>query len=139
MKKLVTTANAAAPGGPYSPALIANGFVFISGCTGHKPGPGRELVTSSFRDQVVQTCENVKALAEAAGAKLADCVRTTVYLSNMDDFDVMNEVFAEYFAPVGPTRTTVQVPLRGFDVEIDAIVALPDAGDPPTSRSHEDE
>lgn len=126
MKQLVTTPNAAAPGGPYSPALVANGFVFISGCTGHKPGPERELVTSSFHDQVVQTCENLAALAEAAGASLADCVRTTVYLSTMDDFDAMNEVFAQYFGPVGPTRTTVQVPLRGFDVEIDAILALPD-------------
>ncbi|MDR3359234.1 MAG: RidA family protein [Bifidobacteriaceae bacterium] len=129
MRRTVSSDSAAAPGGPYSPAVVSGGFAFISGCTPHKPGPAKELVTSSVRDQVVQAMENLKALAEAAGTNLSRAVRATVYLTSMDHFDTMNEVFAEYFGAAPPARTTVPVALRGFDVEIDAIVALPDLTD----------
>jgi reactive intermediate/imine deaminase len=125
MKQVVTTDSAAAPGGPYSQAVVANGFVFISGCTGHRPGPAKELVTSSFRDQVTQAFENLKALAEAAGASLSDAVKATVYLADMNDFAQMNTLFEQYFGQEGPTRTTVPVSLRGFEFEIDAILAVP--------------
>jgi len=127
MKKAVSSGNAAKPGGPYSPAVVSNGFAFISGCTPHKPGPDKELVNSSIRDQAIQVMENLSALADACGTSLANTVRTTVYLSDMAYFDDMNQVFGEYFGPVPPTRTTVPVALQGFDVEIDAIVAMPES------------
>lgn len=125
-KQAITTDKAATPGGPYSPAIISNGFVFLSGCTPHRPGPGRELVTTSFRAQAELAFDNLKALAEASGASLADAVRATVYISDWKYFGELNEVFGEYFGEVGPTRTTLPVVMAGFDIEIDAILALPD-------------
>ena len=126
MKKVITTDKAAAPGGPYSPAVIANGFAFLSGCTPHLPGPEKKVVEGDFRAQAVQAFENLKALAEASGASLADAVRAQVYITSMDHFPVMNEVFGEYFGENPPTRTTLPVALVGFDIEIDAILALPE-------------
>lgn len=126
-KQVVTTDKAATPGGPYSPAIISNGFVFLSGCTPHRPGPGRELVTTSFRAQAELALDNLQALAEAAGSSLADAVRTTVYISDWKYFGELNEVFGEYFGEHGPTRTTLPLPMAGFDIEVDAILALPDA------------
>lgn len=129
-KQVITTDKAHTVGGPYSPAIISHGFVFLSGRTPHRPGPDRELVTTSFRAQAELALDNLAALAEAAGSSLADAVRTTVYISDWKYFHELNEVFGEYFGENGPTRTTPPLPMAGFDIEVDAILALPDADAP---------
>jgi enamine deaminase RidA (YjgF/YER057c/UK114 family) len=82
-------------------------------------------VGESFADQVRQTFANLQANAEAAGTSLEHTIRYGVYLRSLDDFAEFNEVAKEFLTEPYPVRTTIEVALRGFDVEIDAIVAVP--------------
>lgn len=111
---------------PYSPAIEASGrLLFIAGQGPVDVSTGR-FVTDSFEQQVRLTLDNLKAVVEAGGGDLANAVKVTVYLQDMADFDEFNPIYAEYFPEPRPVRTTVQSGLNGFDIEIDAIVALDD-------------
>ena len=125
MKDAVMTPRAPKPIGPYSQAIKANGFVFLSGQVGLDVQSG-EIAGSDVRQQTERVLENLKAVLETAGASLHQVVKTTVFLKNMDDFPAMNETYARYFTSAPPARSTVEVSRlpKNALVEIDAIAAL---------------
>ena len=122
MKEIISTDNAPKAIGPYSQAVRANGFLFLSGQVALDPRTG-ELAGVSIQEQTRQILENLKGVLEAAGASLADVVKTTVFLKNMADFAQMNETYSQYFSSNPPARTTVEAARlpRDVQVEIDAI------------------
>jgi len=126
MKEAITPTNGPKIGGPYSPAIKANGFVFLSGQIAADPQTG-ELVSDTIQAATGRALENLKIVLEAAGLTLDDLVRTNVYLQDMDDFADMNEAYAKFFGKQPPARTTIQVARlpRDARIEIDAIAIDP--------------
>jgi 2-iminobutanoate/2-iminopropanoate deaminase len=124
MKNVVATDRGPKPIGPYSQAIKANGFVYLSGQVALDPKTG-EMVGSDIRHQTERVLENIKGILEAAGANLHHVVKTTVFLKDMNDFSAMNEVYARYFTSAPPARSTVQVSRLPKDalVEIEVIAA----------------
>jgi 2-iminobutanoate/2-iminopropanoate deaminase len=126
-KEVIRTENAPAPfqGAPYSQAIKANGFVFVSGQLGLRPGE-KELVAGGITEQTEQVLANLGAILEAAGSSFERLVKTTVFLQHLDDFAAMNEVYARRVGAAPPARSTVEVAKlpSGALVEIEA-VALP--------------
>jgi 2-iminobutanoate/2-iminopropanoate deaminase len=122
-KQQVNTDTAPPPGGAYSQAIAAGGFVFLAGQGPFEPGSGTK-VEGSFGAQARQTFANLAAVAEAAGGSLDDALRVGVYLRDMDDFPEMNEIYLEFFSDPLPARTTIQSNLPGFDIEVDAVLHL---------------
>ncbi len=122
-RQQVSTDNAPQPGGAYSQAISTGSLVFLAGQGPFEPG-SELAVEGSFADQSRQTFANLAAVAEAAGGSLGDAVRVGVYLRDMGDFNVMNEVFSEFFTEPFPARTTIQTDLPGFSIEVDAILSL---------------
>ncbi len=116
------TDNAPAAIGPYSQAVIANGFLFTAGQIPLDPSSG-EIVPGDVVAQARQVFKNLEAILTEAGATWQDVVKTTVYLQDMADFPRVNEVYAEAFGSARPARSTVQVAAlpRGAAVEIDVI------------------
>ena len=112
------------PAGPYSQAIRSGGFLFLAGQGPFRPDGSK--VESSFEDQARQAFSNLQAVAAAAGASLADAVRVGVYLRDMSDFAAMNKVYIEFLRDPMPARTTIQSDLPGFDIEVDAVVAVGD-------------
>ena len=110
------------PAGPYSQAIRSGGFLFLSGQGPFLPDGSR--VEGSFEEKARQTFRNLEAVAASAGASLADAVRVGIYLRDMADFAVMNKVYAEFVREPMPARTTIQSDLPGFDIEVDAILAM---------------
>jgi 2-iminobutanoate/2-iminopropanoate deaminase len=125
MKEVVLTARGPKPIGPYSQAIKANGFLFVSGQMALDPQSG-ELVGTDLRQQTERAIENLKAILEAAGSSLKHVVKTTVFLKDMNDFPAMNETYAKYFSAIPPARSTVQAARLPKDalVEIDVIATL---------------
>src|SRR5687768_16639979 len=123
--KRVETANAPAAIGPYSQAIIANGFVYTAGQIPLDPATG-ELVQGDIATQTKRVMESLKAILEQAGASLQTVVKTTVFLKSMDDFAAMNTVYAEYFGDHKPARSTVQAAKlpRDVNVEIEAVAVV---------------
>jgi 2-iminobutanoate/2-iminopropanoate deaminase len=118
----------AAPGaiGPYSQAIRSGGLLFCSGQVPLDPRSG-ELVKLDVDGQTQRCLENLNAVCEAAGSSLEDAVRVTVYLTDMNDFERVNEVYGRFFdSPTPPARVAIAVAAlpKGADVEIDAIVAV---------------
>jgi 2-iminobutanoate/2-iminopropanoate deaminase len=122
MKNVVVTDRGPKPIGPYSQAIKANGFVYLSGQVALDPQKG-ELVGSDIRQQTERVLENIKGILEAAGVNLHHVIKTTVFLKDMNDFAGMNEIYARYFAAAPPARSTVQVSRLPKDalVEIEVI------------------
>jgi 2-iminobutanoate/2-iminopropanoate deaminase len=116
----VTLPDAPPPKGPYSPAVRAGPFVFVSGQVPRDPISG-ELIGDDVATQTRVTLSNVQRLIEQAGAKLSDVVSVTVYLADVDDWGAMNEVYKEFFSSPFPTRTALGAGLRDILVEINAI------------------
>jgi 2-iminobutanoate/2-iminopropanoate deaminase len=112
------------PKGPYSPAVRAGDFVYVSGQVPRDPRTG-ELAGDDVATQTRQTLSNLQRVLEHAGASLADVVSVTVYLARADDWGAMNEVYAKVFNAPFPSRTTVGAELRGILVEINAVAYLP--------------
>lgn len=125
-KRIVRTEAAPAPfqGAPYSQAIAAGGFVFISGQLGLKPGD--TAISGSIEEQTEQVFANLKAILEEAGAGLDRLVKTTVFLQRLEDFQAMNEVYAKHVGAQPPARATVEVAKlpSGALVEIEAIALL---------------
>lgn len=122
MKEAVYTDRAPKPVGPYSQAIKAGGFIFVSGQIPLDPSTGK-LVEGSFEDKVRRVMDNIKAILEAAGASMDDIVKVTVYLSDIRLFSEFNRVYSEYFKGSPPARVVVEVsglPL-GAELEVEAI------------------
>ena len=122
-KSAVRTEDAPAPfqGAPYSQAIRAGDFVFVSGQVGMRPGESK-VVGEGVEEQTEQTFANLRAILEAAGSGLDKIVKTTVYLATLDDFQAMNDVYRRHVGDVPPARATVAVGLpAGALVEIEAI------------------
>jgi len=120
-KRVVSTPEAAPPGGPYSQAVIAGDTIYLAGAVPALPDGSR--VEGTFEEQARQTFTNLQKVAEAAGASLKDAVRVGVYLRDFADFAAMNAIFLEFFGEENPpVRTTLPVALNGFDIEIDAVL-----------------
>ena len=113
---------APAPMGPYSQAIKSGGFLFLAGQGPFRPDGSK--VEGPFEDQARQTLQNLQSVAAAAGASLADAVRVGVYLRDMSNFAAMNKIYADYFRDPMPARTTIQSDLPGFEIEVDAVIAL---------------
>lgn len=110
--------------GPYSQAIKANGFVFASGQIPLDPATG-QLVEGDIRVQTERVLNNAKAVVEAAGSSLERVVKTTVFLADMNDFAVVNEVYATFFGSTRPARSTVQAARLPRDVKVEIeVVAL---------------
>jgi 2-iminobutanoate/2-iminopropanoate deaminase len=126
-RETVDAAGAPAAVGPYSHAVKAGGLLFCSGQIPLDPESG-ELVGQTAGEQARQCLENLSVVASAGGAQLADAVRCTVYLTDMGDFAAVNEVYGEYLGESLPARVAYGVAAlpKGAQVEIDAIIALPD-------------
>jgi 2-iminobutanoate/2-iminopropanoate deaminase len=122
MREIIETKDAPDPIGPYSQAVRANGFVFISGQIPVQPDTGL-VVEGDIGIQTVQVMKNLSAILKAAGSGLGQIVKTTVFLSNLDDFSGFNRVYEEYFAQSKPARAAVQVARLPKEVllEIEAI------------------
>jgi 2-iminobutanoate/2-iminopropanoate deaminase len=113
-------ADVPAPKGPYSPAIRAGDFVYVSGQTPRDPVSGA-LAGEDIATQTRQALSNVRRVLEQAGASMADVVSMTVYLVNVDDWAAMNAVYTEFFTKPYPTRTTVGAELRDILVEVTAV------------------
>jgi 2-iminobutanoate/2-iminopropanoate deaminase len=127
-KQAISTQAAPAAIGPYSQAVRIGGFLYTSGQVALDPASGA-LVTGGVSEQTVRVIENLKAVLAAAGANLAQVVKTTVFLKNIGDFAAMNEVYGRYFAAedvIAPARSTVEVARLPKDalVEIEVIAHL---------------
>ena len=122
MKQMIHTPNAPAAIGPYSQAIEADGWIFVSGQIPVDPATGA-FAGESIEEQSRQSLENIKAILEAAGCSMANVVKTNVSLADMNDFAAMNAIYAEYFAEPYPARAAVQVAKlpKGARVEIEAI------------------
>ena len=126
-KTAVRTEEAPAPfqGAPYSQAIQAGGFVFVSGQLALRPDHA-EIVGDSIGEQTEQVFANLRAILEAAGSGLDRLVKTTVYLADLGDFAGMNEVYARHVGDVPPARATIEVSAlpSGAKVEIEAVATL---------------
>jgi 2-iminobutanoate/2-iminopropanoate deaminase len=125
MKKVVKTTEGPAPLAPYSQAIIANGFVFVSGQGPIDPKTGK-IVLGDIRTQTKLVLDNIARILEAAGSSLDKAVKCSVFLKEINDFAAMNEVYRTYFKENPPARTTVQAGdiFGGIGVEIDCIATL---------------
>jgi 2-iminobutanoate/2-iminopropanoate deaminase len=108
------------PKGPYSPAVRAGDFVYVSGQTPRDPRTG-DLIGNDVVTQTRQALSNVRHVLEQAGAAMSDVVSMTIYLQDMNDWATMNGVYAEFFARPYPSRTTVGAELRGILIEVSAV------------------
>ncbi len=124
-KEIIATDRAALPVGPYSQAVKVEDLIFVAGEKGIDPATGK-IVSGGIEAETRQTLENVKAILEAGGASMADVVRTVVYLTDIGEFALMNQVYAEYFTSEPPGRSCVQVVAlpANAHVEIEVTAAL---------------
>jgi len=122
MREVIATSNAPQAIGPYSQAIRAKGFVFVSGQIPLDPATG-QIVEGGVAEQTGRALANLDAVLKAAGSALDQVVRTTVYLKDMGEFAAMNDVYARFFPREAPARATVEVARLPKDVrvEIDAI------------------
>lgn len=122
-KKIIYTEKAPKAIGPYSQAVSAGGFTFVSGQIPINPESG-DLMNASIQDQAEQVIKNLTAICEEANGSLSDIVKLTIYITDMNDFAAVNETMQKYFTEPYPARATVEVsalPL-GVNVEMDAVL-----------------
>jgi 2-iminobutanoate/2-iminopropanoate deaminase len=126
MAKLeISTDRAPKPGGGYSQGLRVGNLVFVAGQVPRDPQTG-EMAGDTIEEQTTRVLENVKAVLEAAGASMADVVKSTVHLSDVGNFSRFDAVYSTYFPEPRPVRTTVGSQLKGILVEIDVIAVVGD-------------
>lgn len=121
----ISTPNAPKAIGPYSQAIKANGFVFVSGQVAFDPATGN-LISGGIEQQTEQVLKNLSAILQAAGSGFDKVVKTSVFLKNMSEFAQMNEIYAKFFTGTPPARSTVEVARlpRDVSVEIDVIALV---------------
>lgn len=122
MKEIINTNNAPAPIGPYNQAVKAGATLYISGQIALSPATN-ELISGSISDEAKQVLENLRAILEEAGYSFSDVVKTTIFLTDMASFSIVNDVYATYFTENAPARETVAVKglPKGVNVEISLI------------------
>lgn len=125
MKEVISSSRAPQPIGPYSLAIRANGFLFLSGQVALDP-PSGQLSGKDAAQQTERVLENIKGILETAALSLQHVVKTTVFLKNMNDFAAMNQVYGRYFTVAPPARSTVEAARLPKDalVEIEVIAAV---------------
>lgn len=125
MRQVVVSDQLPKPAGPYSPAVIAGDFIYVSGQGPTDPATGK-MVLDSVQAETRQVLKNIQAILEAAGASLENVVKCNVYLADCADFAAMNEVYREFFPKDPPARTTVQAhPPVEIRVEIECVAYHP--------------
>lgn len=124
-KEIINTENAPAPIGPYNQATKANNFLFISGQIPADPATGA-IINSSIEDETHQVMKNLGAILKEAGLGFENILKTSIFISNMDDFAKINAVYGTYFSGDFPARETVQVARlpKDVNVEISAIATF---------------
>ena len=123
MKKIITTPNAPAPIGPYNQAVLTGNTLYTSGQIAINPVTG-ELVLNDIKTETTQVMQNLKAVLEAAGMTFENVIKSSIFISNMDDFTSINEIYGRYFNDeTAPARETVQVARlpKNVNVEISVI------------------
>jgi 2-iminobutanoate/2-iminopropanoate deaminase len=123
MRKVVRTSNAPRPGGVYSQAIVAGNLIFVAGQACVNPETN-QFEFGDIQSETRRTLQNIRAILEAAGSSLKDVVRVGVFLTDMNDFAAMNEVYGEFFPGDPPARTTVGVQLDQIKIEIDCIAQI---------------
>lgn len=125
-KEIVKTNKAPVPIAPYSQGVKANGMLYVAGQIGLNP-ESRKLVDGGVEAEAVQIMENIKAIVEAAGAKMGDIVNTTIYMKDINNFAKVNDLYGKYFTGDYPARTTIGVANLpgGANIEIAVIAVLP--------------
>jgi 2-iminobutanoate/2-iminopropanoate deaminase len=121
-RETITAGNAPEPAGPYSHAVVAGGFVYVSGQGPVQPETGE--MPDAFREQVRQTLNNLKSILEAAGSGLDHVVKINAYITDLTRFSEFNEVYKEFFQNAPPARTTVATALLGMLVEVDCVALV---------------
>ncbi|HVL55730.1 MAG TPA: RidA family protein [Burkholderiaceae bacterium] len=126
MKSIIQTADAPAAIGPYSQAVRIGDTVYLSGQIALDPTSG-QLVDGGFEAQVHRALQNLRAVAQAAGGSLSDCVKLTLFLTDLANFPVVNQIIPEYLSHPYPARSTVGVASlpRGALFEVEAVMVLP--------------
>lgn len=121
-KRVIYTEKAPKPIGPYSQAIQAGSYLFLSGQIPIDPESG-ELVTGDIREQTQRVLENIKAILESQGLGMDDLIKVTLYLKDLKNFSQVNELYATYFSRTPPARSTLQVSdlPRNAEIEIEAI------------------
>ena len=125
MKKIIKTTKAPAPIGPYSQAVLINGFLYVSGQISINPATN-EIVKGDIKQETKQVMENLKAILNEAGMGFENVVKTSIFLISMEDFAIVNEVYGSYFSSDFPARETVAVAAlpKGVNVEISVVAWL---------------
>jgi 2-iminobutanoate/2-iminopropanoate deaminase len=124
-KQIINTGDAPAPIGPYNQAVRAGNLLFISGQICLDPATG-QLKNSDLQEETHQVMHNLKAILQAAGATFSSVVKTTIFLTDMNRFSEVNEIYGKYFSDAFPARETVQVSAlpRFVNVEVSMIASL---------------
>ena len=117
-KETIVTENAPAAFGPFCQAMKAKGFIFTSGILPLNPSTGKK-VKGGIEIETRQTLDNIKNILEAAGSSLNDVVKVTVYLTDMNDFKVVNEIYGQYFSEPYPARAAVEVSGLAKDAKVE--------------------
>jgi 2-iminobutanoate/2-iminopropanoate deaminase len=123
-KKIIETKNAPAPIGPYSQAVEANGFLFCSGQVSIDPATN-QVVLGNVQEQAELVMKNISAVLSQAGLNFENVIKTTIFLTTMNDFPAVNEIYGKYFKTQTPARSTVAVAglPKGVNVEIEVIAS----------------
>jgi len=124
-KKIIYTADAPAPIGPYSQAVQSGNTLFVSGQIAIDPASG-DLVTSSIEDETKQVMKNLQAILTAAGMDFSNVIKCSIFLQDMNNFPKVNEIYGQYFQTDPPARETVEVAKlpKGVNVEISCIASV---------------
>lgn len=124
MKKIHKSDNAPKPLGPYSQAVEANGFVFLAGQIPIDPKTD-QVITGDIEKQTTQVMENIKAVLTSAGLNFTNVLKTTIFLTDLGDFNKVNAIYGKYISEMPPARTTIQVAAlpKAVNVEIEMIAS----------------
>ncbi len=125
MKKIISTEKAPAAIGPYSQAIIVNGMLYTSGVIPIVPETG-QLAGEGIEEQTRQVLDNLSELIKASGAEMKNIVKTTVFIKDMNDFAIINEIYAEYFSGDYPCRSCIEAARlpKNVSIEIEAIAEI---------------
>ena len=127
MRKVIRTPDAPRPRGVYSQAIVDGDFVFVAGQASIDPITN-QLDLGDIKSETRRTLSNIQAILRAAGCSMRDVVRVGVFLSDLKDFDAMNEVYRKFFPADPPARTTVGCSLPKIKIEVDCIARVPKRG-----------